>query len=292
METIEIMENAIEVKDLTKDYGSFLLDHVSFTLPGGTVMGLIGENGAGKSTLIKCMLGLIRRDGGSIRLLGEDNLAGGSALREELGVVLDESTFHDGLKAPQVDKILSNIYRKWDSALFESYLERFNLPRDKTFREYSRGRKMKLCIAAALSHRPRLLILDEATSGLDPVVRSEILDEFLNFIQDEEHAVLISSHITSDLEKVSDFVTYLHEGRVTLTGAKDELLEEHGRLACTRSDLDRVAADFVVSTRISQFSCEALIRNKREFRARYPGLTVDPVSLEDLMLFTARGEKR
>lgn len=286
------MENAIEVRDLTKDYGSFLLDRVSFTLPGGAIMGLIGENGAGKSTVIKCMLGLIHRDGGEIRMLGKDNLVGGSALREELGVVLDESTFHDGLKAPQVDKILSNIYRNWDSTLFSCYLDRFSLPRNKTFKEYSRGMKMKLCIAAALSHRPRLLILDEATSGLDPVVRSEILDEFLNFIQDEEHAVLISSHITSDLEKVADYVTYLHEGKVTLTGSKDELLEDHGRLICSRGDLDRVVGDYVVATRTSQFSCEALIRNKREFRARYPGLTVDPVSLEDLMLFTARGERK
>jgi ABC-2 type transport system ATP-binding protein len=151
---------------------------------------------------------------------------------------------------------------------------------------------MKLSSAAALSHRPRLLILDEATSGLDPVVRSELLDEFLNFIQDEEHAVLISSHITSDLEKVADFVTYLHEGRVTLTGAKDELLEEHGRLVCTRADLDRVEKNFVVSTRTGQFSCEALIRNKKVFRSRYPELTVDPVSLEDLMVFTARGDRK
>lgn len=286
------MENAIEVRDLTKDYGSFLLDRVSFTLPGGSVMGLIGENGAGKSTVIKCMLGLIRRDGGSIRMLGTDNLEGGQALREELGVVLDESTFHDGLKAPQVDKILSRVYHKWDSALFGSYLDRFRLPRDKTVKEYSRGMKMKLSIAAALSHRPRLLILDEATSGLDPVVRSELLDEFLNFIQDEEHAVLISSHITSDLEKVADFVTYLHEGRVTLTGAKDELLEEHGRLVCTRADLDRVEKNFVVSTRTGQFSCEALIRNKKVFHNRYPELTVDPVSLEDLMVFTARGDRK
>ncbi len=285
------MKNAIEITDLTKDYGSFKLDHVSFAVPGGSIMGLIGENGAGKSTTIKCILGLIRYDAGSIRLLGRDAPSGEGAVREELGVVLDESTFHDTLKAPEVGMILSRIYKAWDSALFERYLNQFELPRNKTVKEYSRGMKMKLSIAAALSHRPRLLLLDEATSGLDPVVRAEILDEFLNFIQDEEHAILISSHITSDLEKVADYVTYLHKGRVTLTGERDALLENHGRLACTQADLAGIDPGYLVGTRKSQFSCEALVRNRREFCARYPGLTVDSVTLEELMLFTSRGDR-
>jgi len=282
------MKNAIEIRNLTKDYGSFKLDDVSFSVPGGSIMGLIGENGAGKSTIIKCMLNLISSDGGSIELLGQDSRE--QAVREQLGVVLDESTFHDTLKAPEVGKILSRIYKSWDSVLYDRYLDQFALPRSKTIKEYSRGMKMKLSIGVALSHHPRLLLLDEATGGLDPVVRGEILDEFLNFIQDEEHAILISSHITSDLEKVADYVTCLHKGRVTLSGDRDAILENHGRLACAKADLARVEPAYLVGTRTSQFSCEALIRDKKAFCFRYPGLTVDPVTLEDLMVYTARGD--
>lgn len=283
------MKNAIEIRNLTKDYGSFKLDDVSFTLPGGSIMGLIGENGAGKTTTIKCILSLIRWDAGSIQMLGMDNRQDERAIKEQLGVVLDESTFHPGLRAPEVGKIFSRIYRSWDGALFDRYLRRFELPLKKTVKEYSQGMKMKLSIAAALSHHPRLLLLDEATSGLDPVVRGEILDEFLTFIQDEEHSILLSSHITSDLERVADYVTYLHKGKVTLTGSKDALLENHGRLACTKADLAGLDPVYLVGTRASQFSCEALIRNRREFCARYSGLNVDPVTLEDLMIFTSRG---
>jgi len=285
------MKHAIEITGLTKDYGSFKLDRVSFAVPGGSIMGLIGENGAGKSTVIKCILGLIRHDEGRIRLLESDVPGGDRAVREQLGVVLDESTFHDALRAVDVGTILAKLYKSWDSALFSRYLHQFDLPRNKTVKEFSRGMKMKLSIAAALSHRPRLLVLDEATSGLDPVVRSEILDEFLSFIQDEEHAVLVSSHITSDLEKVADYVTYLHRGKVTLTGERDALLQHHGRLSCTKADLAAVDPEYLVSTRSSQFSCEALVRNKREFCTRYSHLTVDPVTLEDLMVFTAKGER-
>ena len=285
------MDYAIDVRDLTKDYGTFRLDRVSFCLPGGAIMGLIGENGAGKSTTIRCMLNLACYQAGSVRLLGKDVRQEENAVKEDLGVVLDESTFHDTLKAPDVSRILSRIYRRWDEVLYARYLDQFELPRNKTIKEYSRGMKMKLSIAAALAHRPRLLLLDEATSGLDPVVRNEILDEFLNFIQDEEHAVLISSHITSDLEKVADYITYLHRGKVTHSGARDQLLESHGRLACSREELSSIDPDYLGGTRTSQFSCEALIRNKREFIFRYPKLLVDPVTLEDLMLFTSRGDR-
>ena len=285
------MKNALEISHLTKDYGSFKLDDVSLTVPGGTIMGLIGENGAGKSTTIKCILNLIRRDGGEIQVLGMDNLRDERAVKQQVGVVLDESTFHDTLKAPNVGKILSKIYKSWDSALFGQYLRKFDLPGDKMIKAYSRGMKMKLSIAAALAARPRLLILDEATGGLDPVVRDEILDEFLAFIQDEDHAILISSHITSDLEKAADYVTYLHQGRVALQGAKDELLERYGRLICARGDLAAVDPGFIVGQRVSQFGCEALIKDRRAFARLYPGLTVDPVTLEEIMVFTVRGDK-
>ena len=234
------MKYALEIEHLSKDYGSFRLEDVSFAIPGGTIMGLIGENGAGKSTTIKCILNLIRRDGGTIRVLGMDNLQEERSAKEAIGVVLDESTFHDTLRPTEVGQVLKHLYKSWDAPLFAQYLDKFGLPRKKTIKEFSKGMKTKLSIAAALSARPRLLILDEATSGLDPVVRDEILDEFLTFIQDEDHAVLISSHITSDLEKAADYVTYLHRGRVAVQGAKDELLETYGRQIGRASCRERV----------------------------------------------------
>jgi ABC-2 type transport system ATP-binding protein len=284
------MKNALELSHITKDYGSFRLDDISFSLPGGAILGLIGENGAGKTTTIKCILNLIHRDAGEIRVLGQDNLAQERAIKEDLGVVLDESVFHDSLRPRDVDRIMARLYKRWDSALFAQYCGKFSLPKEKTIKEFSKGMKMKLSIAAALAHRPRLLILDEATSGLDPVAREEILDEFLDFIQDEEHSVLLSSHITSDLEKCADYIVYLHRGRVALQGGKDELLESYGRLVCSRSDLERVDPALLHGTRISQFSCEALVKNRRDFARRYPSLTVDPVTLEEIMVFTVRGD--
>lgn len=253
-------------------------------------MGLIGENGAGKSTTIKCLLGLTRGDSGRVALLGQENGGRDRAVMEDVGVVLDEAMFHDSLTAVQAGNILRRLYRRWDPALYQRYLSQFELPERKEIKTFSRGMKMKLAIAAALSHHPKLLILDEATSGLDPVVRDEILDEFLNFIQDEEHAVLISSHITSDLEKAADYVTYLHQGRVVLQGAKDELLDSYGRLVCARSDLERVDRALLAGVRTNQFGCEALVKDRAVFRHAYPDLAVDPVSLEDIMLFTVKGE--
>ena len=286
------MKNALEVSHLTKDYGSFKLDDVSFALPGGTIMGLIGENGAGKSTTIKCILNLIRRDGGEIQVLGLDNLREEQAVKAQVGVVLDETTFHDGLTAPQVGKILAKLYPNWDMALYQRYLDKFGLAGKKPVKTFSKGMKMKLSLAAAFAARPKLLILDEATSGLDPVVRDEILDEFLDFIQDEEHAILLSSHITSDLEKVADYVTYLHRGKVAVSGAKDELLDTYGRLVCSRADLEQVDPALLVGVRTGQFGCEALVRDKHAFVRFYPGLTVDPVTLEDIMVFTVKGDAK
>ena len=262
------MSNALEVCHLTKDYGSFKLDDVSFTVPGGTIMGLIGENGAGKSTTIKCILNLIHRDGGEISVFGLDAVRDERAVKSQVGVVLDESLFHDTLNPVQVGKILSKLYPNWDGRCYGGYLRKFELP----------------------ENRPRLLILDEATSGLDPVVRDEILDEFLNFIQDEEHSILISSHITSDLEKAADYVTYLHKGRVVLSGAKDELLDSYGKLVCSRADLERVDRSLLAGSRVGQFGCEALVKDRHAFARRYPGLTVDPATLEDIMVFTGKGD--
>ena len=284
------MNNALEISHLTKDYGAFKLDDVSLTVPGGTIMGLIGENGAGKSTTIKCILNLIRRDEGTITVFGMDNLQQEREVKEQTGVVLDEVLFHDMLRPRQVGKILSGLYPNWDEALFTHYLEKFGLTGKKTVKEFSRGMKMKLAIAAAFAAKPRLLILDEATSGLDPVVRDEILDEFLEFIQDEDHAILISSHITSDLEKAADYITYLHNGKVAVSGAKDELLDTYGKLVCSKAELERVDRALLAGSRVGQFGCEALVKDRRAFARHYPGLTVDPATLEDIMVLTGKGD--
>ena len=284
------MDYAIEIKNLTKQFTGFTLENLSLSVPGGSIMGLIGENGAGKSTTIKCLLGLLRPDSGSITVLGGS--PSDPAVRAQIGMVLDECPFHDSLTVEHVGKIMGGLYPTWHQELYLDYVKKFDLPKNLFLKGFSKGMKMKLSIAAALAHYPKLLILDEPTGGLDPVVRNEILDEFLAFIRDEEHTVLLSSHITSDLERVADYITYLHKGKVFLTGEKDALLEEHGRLACTAAELQQVDKDFLMGVREGRFGSEALIRNKREFLRRYPGLAVDPVTLEEIMVFTVKGEER
>lgn len=284
------MTNCIEVRGLCKAFDGFALKDVSFTLPGGCIMGLIGENGAGKTTTLKCLLGLLRRDGGDISLLGCDPWDQPRRAKAEVGAVLDDCFFHDSLRPRDVSAILAPVFPAWDEGLFRDYLDKFQLPWKKTVKELSRGMKMKLSLAAALAHRPQLLILDEATAGLDPVVRDEILDEFLNFICDEDHAILISSHITSDLEKAADYITYLHQGRVVLSQPKDELLDRYGRVGCSTGDLAAIEPGDLLRVRRGTFGCEGLTSDRDVFQKKYPGLTVDPASLEDIMLLIGKGE--
>lgn len=286
------MKNAIEVKHLTKEYQLFKLDDVSFAVPGGTIVGLIGENGAGKSTTLKCILNLIRRDGGEITLLEKDNIRDECTVKEDIGVVLDDTGFHDTLTAEMVEKILARLYQKWDKGLYYDLLKRYELPKNLFLKEFSKGMKMKLSIAAALAHHPKLLILDEPTSGLDPVVRDEILDEFFAFIRDEDHAILMSSHITTDLEKVADTIVYLHKGKVLLQGEKDLLLETYGKLLSSKEQLQQVDKALLIGVRENQFGCEALVKDRAELKRRYPDLTVDPVSLDDIMVLTVKGEQK
>ena len=218
--------NAIEIRDLSKSYKDFNLEHLNLTLPGGCIMGLVGENGAGKSTTIKLILNMIHRDCGSISILGRDNVTEMQSLKEDIGVVLDEVGLPECLNRRQVGNIMALTFKNWDSDYFEALCVKLGVPDQKKFGEYSKGMKMKLSLAAALAHRPRLLILDEATAGLDPVVRDSILEELLSFVSDEEHAVLLSSHITGDLEKIADYITYLHRGQVILSGPKDEIFPQ------------------------------------------------------------------
>ena len=284
------MNNAIQLSGLRKSYGDFALTDVSLTLPGGTILGLIGENGAGKTTTIKCILGLARPDAGSMILLDRMTDGRDADLRQEIGVVLDECFFHDTLRPRDLERTLAPVYDNWDSPLYCRYLDKFSLPADKPIKEFSRGMKMKLSLAAALAHHPRLLILDEATAGLDPVVRDEILEEFQNFIVDEDHAVLLSSHIISDLEKVADYIVYLHRGRVVLSGAKDEILERYGRVGCTAAQLAELEPGELPRVRRGSFGCHGLTADRTGFARRHPQLTVEPATLEDIMLFVGKGE--
>ena len=286
------MTNCIEIKGLCKSYGDFSLNHIDLTLPGGSILGLIGENGAGKTTTIKCILNLIRRDAGEITLLGYDNIREEQLAKQDVGLVLDECFFHDTLRPLDVGKILAPAYKSWDGALFRSYLDKFSLPEKKLIKEFSRGMKMKLSLSAALAHHPKLLILDEATAGLDPVVRDEILDEFLGFIQDEDHAILMSSHITSDLEKVADYIAYIHQGQVVLSDSKDIIIDSYGRVGCTAAQLEAIDPQDILRTRRSTFGCEALVADRAAFGRKYPMLLVERTTLEDIMLFVGKGEEK
>lgn len=285
------MTNCIEIKGLCKSYPDFSLQNIDLTLPGGTIMGLIGENGAGKTTTIKCILNLIRRDAGEITLLGRDNLREERAAKAGVGVVLDECVFHDALRPRDLERILAPVYPTWDNGLYRDYLDKFRLPGKNLIKTFSRGMKMKLSLAAALAHRPQLLILDEATAGLDPVVRDEILDEFLNFICDEDHAILISSHITSDLEKAADYITYIHEGKIVLSEAKDDILDRYGRVGCSAADLRAIDPSDLLRVRKGSFGCEALVPDRGAFHKKYPKLMVEKIHLEDIMLFVGKGEE-
>ena len=284
------MKNCIEIKGLCKSYGDFALKNIDLTLPGGSILGLIGENGAGKTTTIKCILNLIRRDAGTITLLGYDNIRDEKPAKQDVGVVLDECFFHDTLRPQDMGRILAPAYQNWDQGLYLSYLNKFQLPEKKFIKEFSRGMKMKLSLAAALAHHPKLLILDEATAGLDPVVRDEILDEFLGFIQDEDHAILISSHITSDLEKVADYIAYIHRGEVALSDSKDNILDSYGRVGCTAAQLESIDPRDVLRVRRGSFGCQALVQDRSAFARKYPMLMAERTTLEDIMLFVGKGE--
>ena len=281
------MENNIFVKDLCKRFDKFALDHVSFQVPKGRIVGFIGENGAGKSTTINLILNELKADSGRIEVLGKDHTV--TSVREEVGVVFDECNFHDVLTPRQIEKILSGVYKSWDSELFNRYLKKFDLPDKKQIGKYSKGMKMKLAIICAMAHRPRLLIMDEATTGLDPVVRDEILDLFLEFIQDEERSIFFSSHITSDIQKIADYVILIHEGKIIFEEQKDDLIYNYGIVKCGREKFDMLSPDDYIISRDAKFSMECLVRDKETVRRKYKDLVVDNATIEDIMLFYIKG---
>jgi len=282
------MDNILEIQNLTKAYDDFTLDKISLALPKGSIMGFIGGNGAGKTTTIKLILNLIHRDSGNIKVFGLDNLDYEKQIKEDLGVVFDESSFPASMKVPHINKVLGRIYKNWDAVVFSSYIDKFGLPVKKEIKDFSRGMKMKLAIAVALSHHAKLLILDEATSGLDPVVRDEILDVFLDFIQDENHSIFVSSHIISDIEKVADYIAFINNGKIVFCESKDQLLNNYGILKCRTAEFETLDRTYVKGYRKSEFGVEALVI-RDHFRGKY---TVDRASIEDIMLYTIKGESR
>lgn len=277
--------NAIEVTGLTKSYSDFKLDGLTLALPSGCIMGLIGENGAGKSTTIKLILDMIRRDSGRIAVLGVENT---KCSKEDIGVVMDEVGFPDCLTAMQVGKIMENIYTNWDSGAYDLNLKRLSLPVSKPFSDFSRGMKMKLGIAVALSHHAKLLILDEATSGLDPVVRDEVLDIFADFTRDENHSILLSSHIVSDLEKICDYIAFIHKGKLMLCDEKDALYEQYGFVRCAPMNFEAIDPAAVKGKKESPYGVEAIV-----LRDAVPkGIEISPINIEELFVFMVRGQSK
>lgn len=287
-----MQKNALVVNDVTKKYRDFVLDQVSFSVPCGTIVGLIGENGAGKSTTINAILGLINRDSGNIELLGEADPQSNDSIRNQIGVVFDGNNYPDVLSARKLNRVLGNIYSAWDERKFFSLLEKMSLPTDKKIKEFSKGMKMKLSIAAALSHNSKLLILDEATSGLDPVVRDDILDMFLEFVQDENNSVMVSSHITSDLEKVADYIVFIHKGKVVFCKSKDELRYKYGIIRCGAAQFDAVDKDEVIAYRKQDYEWEILIADREKAQRKYPKAVIDPATIDEIMLLYVKGETK
>lgn len=279
--------NAIEINHINKVYPDFQLQDICLSLPQGTILGLVGENGAGKTTLIKLIMNAISPDSGTIQVLGTDNQTSAfTALKEDIGIVLDEAYFPEVLTANNMASILRQTYQRWDDAQFQRYLKQFDLPENKAFKNFSRGMKMKLAIASALSHDPKLLVLDEATGGLDPIMRDEILDLFYEFTREPNHSILISSHIVSDLEKLCDYIAFLHKGRLVLYAEKDQLLEEYAILKLSHADREALPPEAIHGIRKTPYGTEVLVR-----REEVPtSFCLEHTTLEDIILFLTRKE--
>ena len=281
--------NAIQLSHINKSFGDFAIRDLCLEVPSGTICGLVGENGAGKCTTIRLLMGALRPDSGSARVLGSDvSSPEFRAVKEDIGVVLDEAYFPESLNAVQVGKIMAGTYRRWDQGLYDSYLKRFDLPLKKQFKDFSRGMRMKLAIAVALSHQPKLLVLDEATAGLDPIVRDEVLDLFNEFTREEDHSILISSHILSDLEKLCDYIAFLHKGDLLFCEEKDRLLEEYGIFEDSRENLDCLMPEAIVAREETRYGgVRALV--KRDLAPA--GFRMEKPSVEDIILFLVKGAK-
>lgn len=287
-----MMNNAIEIKNLKKKYdGSFELGEININIPSGYVIGLIGENGAGKTTLIKSILGIISSDTGEIKIFNKSTKEYDSLIKEDIGVVLDDIFFPEILTANDINLIMKDIYKNWDKELFYRYLNDLNLPSNKKIKTLSKGMRKKLEIITALAHHPKLLLLDEPTSGLDPVVRDDILDLFLKFIEDDEHTVLLSTHITSDLEHIADKIIFIDKGKIILNENKDDLLDNYGILKCSIDEFKNIDKDDIISYKKNKYNYEILINDKTKMNNKYKNFIIDKISLEELMILIIKGEK-
>lgn len=286
------MNNILEVKNLAKDYGDFLLDDLNFTVPQGTIMGLIGENGAGKTTTINCILNEIEKTSGSILVFGKDHIRQEYEIKDRIGVVFDENHFPDLFNPIEIGKVMSGIYSKWEQKAFLRLIGKFQIPVNKAIKEFSKGMKVKLAFAVALSHNADLLILDEATSGLDPIMRDDILDILLDFVQNEEHSVLFSSHITSDLEKIADYVAFIHKGKLIFNEKKDNLIYNYGILNCGAAVFDSLDKSDVITYRKEDYQWKVLVPNWDKAIKKYPKAIVDHATIDDIMLLYIKGERQ
>lgn len=287
------MKQAIEMKNVVKAYDrGFRLGELNITIPSGVIVGLIGENGAGKTTMIKSLLNVIRIDQGTIRIFEQDHQQQESKIKEDIGVVLDQTFFPELLTPKEINSIMKEIYSSWDQELFFQYLKDFSLPVDKQIRKMSKGMRKKLEIATALAHHPKLLILDEPTSGLDPVVRNEVLDLFLDFIQEEDHTILFSTHITSDLEHIADQIIFIDQGKILLNQSRDELLDNYGILKCPLEQTDTIDTQDYIAYKKNRYDAQFLVTNRRAVQKKYTDSIVDPASLEDIMVFMIKGVRK
>lgn len=284
------MENIIEIRNLKKRYDDkFELGEININIPGGSIIGLIGENGAGKTTLIKSILDIIKIDSGDIKIFGKNYKD--TEIREDIGVVLDNTFFPEILTAKDINSSMKGIYKNWDSELYFNYLKEFDLPDNKQLKSMSKGMRKKLEIATSLAHKPKLLILDEPTSGLDPVVRSEVLDIFLKFIVDDEHSILLSTHITSDLEHIADEIIFIDKGKKILDKTRDEIIDNYGVLKCDIDYFEKINKEDILRYRKTKYTYEMLVDNKEKMSKKYAECVVDKITLEDLMLLIIKGEK-
>ena len=285
------MENALEIKNLCKKYDDFELKNVSFHLPKGMIMGLIGENGAGKTTTIKAILDIIKSYKGEIKVFGLDNRKNDNKIKEDIGVVLDDMFFPEILTPNDINDSMKGIYKNWDTKMFYDYLKEFSLLPNKQIKTFSKGMRKKLEIATALSHHPKLLILDESTSGLDPVARSEVIQIFQSILEKEECSILLSSHITTDLEHIADYITFINHGEIVLSKTTNELLEEYGIVKCTEKEFRSIKQKDYIKYRKEKYEYEVLVSDKKDFKAKYPIEVIDKITLDDLMVLMIKGEE-
>ena len=287
------MDNILELHQVCKTFPrtNFTLDHVSFSIPYGSIMGFVGENGAGKTTTIGCVLNTVSKDSGTIKIFGKELADTDTELKEKIGVVYDGDNFPAYWTAEQLSDVMQGLYANWDNDLFKKYLNDFRLLPNQKIKSYSRGMTMKLAVAAALSHHPQLLILDEATSGLDPIMRDDMLDVFLEFVQDENHSILLSSHITSDLEKIADYITFIHNGKLIMAASKNDLVYNFAVMRCKESQFLELDPGDILAYRKRDYQIDVLVSNGKEIQRKYRNAVVDHVSIDEIMLLLVKGER-